>query len=331
MKLPRFKIWTYNWDMLATNLILYLAAFFIIWVGSGLIIKSIDRVTKKIRLSSFAISFFLLGLMTSAPEFSVGLTAINEGRPEIFVGNLLGGTVALFLLVIPFLAIAGNGIKLKTQISKNNLLLAFAVILFPAILIIDKKISGGEIIFMFALYGVLFYFIEIKKGLMDKKRQSLFRMTYFSLFDLGKVSLGIALLFLASQIIVEKTIFFADMLGVSALYVSFIFLPIGTNLPEIFLGLRSIVMKRKDVAFGNYIGSASANTLLLGVLSLTNGGRVTTENNFIFALVAVLLGVSFFYLFTRKDDTLSRREGYVFLVFYAVFILAEETARREIW
>src|SRR3546814_16263914 len=60
---------------------------------------------------TFTMSFFLLGLLTSLPELVIGLTSIVDGQPEIFVGNLIGGTIILFLLVIPLLALTSQGIK----------------------------------------------------------------------------------------------------------------------------------------------------------------------------------------------------------------------------
>src|SRR3546814_1257025 len=69
---------------------------------------SAKSLAKKIHISSFAFSFFVLGILTSIPEMAVGLNAISQNRPEIFVGNLLGSIIILFLVIIPLLALV-NG------------------------------------------------------------------------------------------------------------------------------------------------------------------------------------------------------------------------------
>src|SRR3989304_7537710 len=98
--------------MNTSNIFIYLASFVALWIGAGLIIKSIGGFSNHLRLSPFSISFFFLGLLTSIPEIAVGFSAVSQGTPEIFVGNLLGGITVIFLFIIPILAILGRGIKL---------------------------------------------------------------------------------------------------------------------------------------------------------------------------------------------------------------------------
>ncbi|KXK10424.1 MAG: putative calcium/sodium:proton antiporter [Microgenomates bacterium OLB23] len=106
--------------MLIANIVIYIISFIAIWYGAGLIIASITKFSTRLKLSPFTFSFVFLGILTSIPEFSVGLQAVVNGDPEIFVGNLLGGVVALFLLVIPLLAIFGKGISLKHELNKKT-------------------------------------------------------------------------------------------------------------------------------------------------------------------------------------------------------------------
>ena len=87
---------------------------------------SVDRLAHKLHLSSFAVSFFLLGILTSVPEISVGVNSLIERKPEIFVGNLIGGIIVIFLLIIPVLAVFGNGVKLTHQMSRDHLVFGSA-------------------------------------------------------------------------------------------------------------------------------------------------------------------------------------------------------------
>ena len=102
----------------------YVLSFVAIWFGAGLIISSVEELSKKLNISSFAVSFFVLGILTSIPEASVGINSIIDRDPEIFVGNLIGASLVLFLLVIPILAVAGNGIRLAHQLDGKSLLVS---------------------------------------------------------------------------------------------------------------------------------------------------------------------------------------------------------------
>ena len=130
------------------NLATYIVSFVFIWIGAGLIVSSTSKFSKRLKLSSFAFSFVVLGLLTSTPEFSVGLQAVADRDAQIFVGNLLGGIIVLFLVVIPLLAIFGNGIRLKHQLDRNTLLLTLGVILAPSALVLDKRVTNLEGILM---------------------------------------------------------------------------------------------------------------------------------------------------------------------------------------
>ena len=121
---------------LVTGLFFYVLSFFAIWFGASLIIKSVDKIARKLRISSCAISFFVLGLFTSVPETAVGINAVINHNPEVFVGTFLGGTVVIFLLIIPVLAILGKGVTINHDLDKKTLLGLLAVIAAPGLVVI---------------------------------------------------------------------------------------------------------------------------------------------------------------------------------------------------
>ena len=100
-------------------------------------------------------------------------------------------------------------------------------------------------------------------------------------------------------------------------------LSLGTNFPELSLALRSVLSGTKEVALGDYMGSASVNTLLFGIFTLLSGGEALQIDNFFFTLVFILVGLGLFYLFTRSKDMISRKEGLVLLFLYILFVIFE--------
>lgn len=303
--------------------LIYLLSFFLVWFGSGLIVSSVDKLARKLKVSSFAFSFFVLGILTSTPEISVGLMAMASGDPEIFVGNLIGGVIVIFFLVIPLLAIFGNGIKLSSQLKTKNLLLTFAVMIAPVFFVMDKKINHLEGAILVVLYFLLFYFIQREKGILDNGHGKILFLKSFSLVDLAKILLGIGLVYVASRFIVEKTLYFAKVIKVSPFYLGLVVVSLGTNLPEFSVGIRSIISKKKQVAFGNYIGSAAVNTLLLGLLTVVRRGDIFIVNGFTKLSIIIFLGFGLFFYLSRSKNDISRKEGFLLLLLYIVFIIVE--------
>lgn len=304
------------------NLVIYISAFVLLWVGVGLIVKTVEKIAKRLKMSPFGISFLFLGLITTIPELSLGLNAIAEEQPEIFVGNLLGGIPVLFLFLIPLLAILGKGIKLDHNINNKMLLFMIALLIMPSLTIIDKRVTSIEGLIIIVMYFLLIFYIEEKDGFFKNHNFDL-KNHKTDIFDYLKVFIGLPLIFLSTKVIVTQTDYFSDLFNIPQFYVALFFLSLGTNIPEITIAIRSIMSGSKDVAFGNYLGSAAANPMLFGVLTIINGGEVLTGNNYLSTSIFIVIGLTLFYIFAKSKFEISRKEGYVLLSVYLIFILFE--------
>lgn len=305
------------------NLFLYFLSFIFIWFGSGLIVSSVGKFAHLLRVSSFSLSFFVLGFLTSIPELAVGIDSIFKKTPEIFVGNLIGGQIVLFILIIPLLAIFGKGISLKHELSEKNLLFSLFVILAPALLVSDRRVTLFEGVLLILLYLLLFYSVEKKQGLVEKVFHQFTNHQKTFLSDMVKIAIGVVIVVASSFLIVDKTIYFSKIFHLSSFFIALIVIAIGTNLPELSLVLRSIREKKKEVAFGDYLGSAAANSAIFGTLTIINSADVIIPNNFLSYFVFIVLGLGLFYFFTRSKNDISRKEGFLLLFVYIVFLLFE--------
>lgn len=309
--------------MIILNIIQYLLSFFILWLASEIIVDGIDHFSKKFRISSFAASFFILGLLTSLPEIGVGVSSIIDKEPEIFVGNLIGASFVLFLLAMPLLAIFGQGIKLSYQLTNKNLLFALFVILSPALFVLDGNISVIEGSFMIVIYFLLFYFIESNQKVVKEVEADFEGIKKSSVKQLIRVVMGCIMIFIASKTLVDKTIFFAELFNIHTYLISLIFLSVGTNLPEFAIAVSAILNKHKEVAFGDYVGSAAANTLLFGILTIVNGSFTVHNGSFFLTFFIFTVGMIVFYFFARSKREISRTEGCILLCIYFLFLLLE--------
>ena len=305
------------------DLALFIFALTTLWFGAGLIVTSLDKISKQLEISAFAASFFLLGFLTSLPELSVGINAIIDKKPEIFVGNLIGGSLIIFILIIPLLAILGNGVTLSHQLSIRKLIFSLYLVGLPALLIIDKNLSLIEGFLLIFLYLVLFYTLEKRKGIIDHFRDKFTTDRRHNISLLGKILIGAFVVFYYSGLLVDQTIVFSADLGISPFLLSLLGLSIGTNLPEISIALRSITSGNKEIALGDYIGSASTNSVILGVLTIVNGTSVSFNNHFLITFSFMLVGLSLFFYFTRSKNDISRKEGLILLILYLTFVVME--------
>lgn len=305
------------------QLVLYFLSFIAIWFGSGLIVNAVGALAKQLKLPQFTLSFFILGLLTSIPELVIGLVAIQNGEPEIFVGNLIGGVIVLFLCVIPLLSLFGKGIKAPKELSKQLLLLILIVSFTPSLLTGDKNVDNFEALLCLALYSLLIFFLPRKQGIVEKIKTSIAIHKPHLLFSLLKIGIGIVLVIISSDQIVNTTIYIADLFSINPFFISLIVVSLGTNIPEISLAIRSITNKNNDIALADYLGSATANTFLFGLLTLLYPTVVGIPNHFIHRSIFIVIGLICFYLFIRSKNTLSKKEACLLLILYSVFIITE--------
>lgn len=229
----------------------------------------------------------------------------------------------MFLFVIPLLAILGRGINLKHDLDEKHLIFALIVMAFPALFVLDHRVTDLEGLILIFLYFLLFYIIQKKHGVFDKSQTEVLHLKAYSFFDLTKVVFGIIVVYLSSQIIVTQTVNFSAIFQIPTFYISLIVLGLGTNLPEISLAIRTVRAGAKDIAFGDYLGSAAANTLLFGFFTLLNEGEVITINSFAVAFAFIVTGFGLFSFFAKSHKDISKKEGVVLLAIYLIFIIYE--------
>ncbi|MFN7160740.1 MAG: sodium:calcium antiporter [Candidatus Gracilibacteria bacterium] len=141
--------------------------------------------------------------------------------------------------------------------------------------------------------------------------------------DIGIIIGGALAIFLSGHILVEEVVYFSEYFGVPSSIIALLVLSIGTNIPEIVIAVRSMRKHRADIAFGDYMGSSVANTLLFGALSLLNGTFIVESSEFITTALFTILSFSLLFLFAQSAQCLSRKEGFGLLGIYALFVLSQ--------
>lgn len=311
-----------------SHTILAIAAVGTIWILSGILIDAVDRVAKRYRRPGFAVAFFVLGILTSISEISVALNATFAGVPEVSAGNLLGASTVIFLLIIPILAIFGNGISMGKTMRQSTIAFLLGIVFLPSLFALDGSVIYIEGVAMLLLYAALVYRLQKKhsverttKEALHRTKRELLHSRHTTMSDVIKILVGAVLIFVAGNILVNESIYFAGVFGIPISIIGLLLLSIGTNIPELTIAVRCVVGKHKEIAFGDYMGSAAANTLIFSVLAIVNGSFTFEQSEALLTSVILFIGLTLFFLFLRSKQILSRPEGIVLLVCYALFLI----------
>lgn len=304
------------------HLLIYILSFFGVWIGSGLAIKSVEKISHQLKTSSFVLSFLVLGLFTSIGELSIGVSSIIKNDPEVYIGNLVGASIVIFMLIIPLLALVSKSIKITPEFQEFNLLASLLVIALPVLSVIDGKITKIDNVLALFLFFFLLVNIQSKNKLINNLKiinQSKSKI----IPELLKIVFGVLVIFTSSHFIVDQTLYFSKIFQLSPFIISLLVTSLGTNIPELSLVVRSAIMKNNEVAFGNYIGSASFNTFLLGFLGLIYNKDIILNNNYTISLLFLIINLTLFFFFAKSKNTISKKESLVLLSTYFFFIAAQ--------
>lgn len=307
-----------------SHLLIILAAFILVWFSAGLVVDTIASMARRLNLTPFSFSFFFLGLFTSITELMIGLNALSEREPTIFVGNLLGGTVVLFGFVLPLLALLTGGIRFKKELSTTQLGLTLLYICLPAIAIADGKVTISEALVTLAGYPLIWLLIKIRK---QSVLQSMFNQLTHKRFSMPnkawQMFAGVAMLVVASHLLVQQTLWLSNTFQTTPFLISLLILSIGSNLPELVVAFQAALKGKTEVAYGSYLGSAVANTFFFGLLTLLHRQTIFVYDGLSLLFPSILLLSVLFYFFLRSEKGLSRVEGFTLLLVYAAYLTGE--------
>jgi len=314
--------------------------FFILAQGADLLVGNLRAVADRTRIHPVLLGP-ILGFLTTIPEFMVGLNAVRQGVPAISLGNIWGGIIVIFGLIL------GMSIVLQREIKTDGRILvilpSFIFIVFSLFLGLKGALHYYDGLLLLAFYLTLIYLDYLSGGhyqadktteeTVVESEQSLNtwrRLEDKLLFwrrelrrEMWWAAVGLFLVSLSSYVIMEIADIALDIFPVPPFLVGLLVFAIGTNLPEITVMIRSLKMKSGDLSFGHLVGSAASNILVLALLTFITPITLVLSWRYyvlIFFVVLILSAVSIFYVTQKRFQ---RWEGIVLLCLYLSFVIYE--------
>lgn len=273
------------------------------------------------------IGLTVVSFATSAPELLVSLQAAIEGFSDISLGNVIGSNIANIGLVLGLTAMV-SPLMVDRDFYRLNwpIMMIFSIVLYFFLMSNNElsRIEGGAL-----LVGLAAYLFILIKGSRKKNKaaaeevdESLrhvrgFKMTIWLI-------IGILALWGGSELLVKGAVDLATQLGISERVVSVTVIAVGTSVPELAASLIAAIKKEKAISLGNLIGSNIFNiasvlglTALIKPIAVQSSEILTNDMFWMLGIAFILLPM----LLIPKRSEMGRKEGFVLLAGYSVFIL----------
>lgn len=298
-------------------------ALVVIAKSADLIVTTAVNLAHRLRVSEFSIGFFVLGLATTTPELFVGLNAALNGQPQLSLGNLIGASIVLLSLIIGLNAVISGEVLFIKTFSKRDMWFTSFVILAPTFLLIDGVLTRSDGLLLIILYGLFYVVINKEQTFMEHLKYTFSQPHNHMGKMLSTLGLGILGLFISSKIIVESAEFIAASLALPLVVIGLLLLSLGTNLPELTVLFTTIRREHKQIGIGDFLGSAVANTAVLGLVAVLHPIILETPLKVFLSLGMLVLTLITFNAFFAIDKKINRLEGFSLVALYAFFLFAE--------
>lgn len=298
------------------------------WLSSRLI-KSLVQVAKYLQWREFVITFFVMALATSLPNFFVDFNAVFRGMPEIAFGDIIGGNLVDLTLVMAIAVFfTKKGLPVESQMVQRSAIFTSAIAILPLFLIADGKlerIDGIVLIFSFFIYAWWIFSEKSRfRKIYNGKKQDLIQDFKGFFWNLAKIILFFILLLLSSFAVVNSAKFFADSLNISLALVGLLIVGLGNAFPEAYFSVVSARSKKNWMVLGELMGSVIiCTTLVLGLIALAFPFDIKNISAFLSARVFLIIAALLSLLFIKSGRKITKKEGLLLLLIYVVFLIVE--------
>ena len=244
-----------------------------IMIGFALLMWGADRfvigagaTARNLGVAPILIGLTIVGFATSAPEVLVSVVASLQGAPTLAVGNAVGSNTANIGLVLGATALL-QPLDVKSQTLRRELPALLAVTLFSFMLFVDGHLSRVDGLVFLSGLAILMYWI-VTLGFRSPASDPISAEYAAEIpSDMSMVraltwlTVGLLVLLVGSNLLVNGAESLARALGVSDLIIGLTIVAIGTSLPELAVSVVSTLKGEHGLALGNIIGSNMFNLL----------------------------------------------------------------------
>jgi cation:H+ antiporter len=309
--------------VLAINLSLFILSCAILLASGSFFIEALTKIASFLKMSKFVVSFIIVGIATSLPEFFVGISSALAKQTSISLGNVIGSNIANLTIILGLPVLLAKGIKIESKTTKKDAKYMFLISLLPLILmLIGKSLSrldGIILIIVFVAYCT--WLIKQRKGFQKIEENHIGRIEIILHSFLFLIA-GVIL-----QVSAKYTVKYATLLSIDIqlpqIFIGLFIIALGTSLPELVVGFQAVKKKHPDVVLGNIMGSVVANsTLVLGITALIFPISLQFFL-FITSISFMILTTFLFTVFLESGEKIYVKQGLIMIAMYLIFILVE--------
>ena len=285
-------------------------------IGGELFVRGAVGLARWARIAPGIIGATVVAFATSSPELSVSINAALSGKPQIALGNALGGNVVNVTLILG-LALVISGIQSPRDSVRRDFPVAMLIPIVTGVLFLDGELSRFDGVLMFSMFiaWLVAAIVEARKQRSAAGEVLGERRGWPVVLS---CVVGLALLMAAGSFIVAGARGIAITLGVNEFIIGATIVAIGTTVPELATTVIAKLRGHDEVGLGTILGSNIFNGVFVVAVAAIIHPITVPWREVAVALVFGLVAVAFTY--PTRTGFIERRRGVLLLVLYAAYL-----------
>lgn len=300
-------------------ILVFLVSLYLLAKASDILTEQAEKIGLLIGIPAFVVGVTIVAVGTSLPELATSIIAVLKGQPEIVAGNVVGSNIANLMLVLGIVAILSATLKIGWDMMKIDLPLLLGSVILLSFMLWDGVFTWQEAILSILGYVVyVFYTISLRH---DKHRSDAEKFTWKipALLAASAVVLWFSADYAIQAIIAFVQLPIAQSWGLNTSLIAASAVAVGTSLPEVFVSVAAARKKKYEVAIGNIVGSNIVNSFVVMAIPAFIAPLVVTQEILLVG-IPFMIAATLLYLVSTQTKEVSRYEGFIFLLVYALFI-----------
>ena len=298
--------------------------------GAEVMVRGASRLATALGVSPLVVGLTVVAFGTSAPELAVGVSSALGGSADIALGNVVGSNIANVLLVLGIAALVmpvATGVQLVRR--EVPLMIAASIALWLMALGGEvNRLEGVVLVGGIVVYTVLLVRSarretpEIREEFSGEVGMGAGRGPRVVAVNVGLAVVGLVMLVVGAQWIVDGAVSFATTLGIPEIVVGLTIVAVGTSLPEIATSVLAGIRGHRDIAVGNVVGSCIFNILMvLGVTAVVSPQPIAVSSQLLTVDIPLMVAAALGLLpIVYTGLMVSRREGAMLVAIYALYL-----------
>ncbi len=314
----------------ATTGLLFVGGLVLLVGGAEVMVRGASRLASALGVSPLVVGLTVVAFGTSAPELAVSVSSAVGGSADIAVGNVVGSNIANVLLVLGLAAMV-MPVAAGVQLVRREVPLMIAASIALWLMAIGGEITRLEGVLL--CVGIVVYTVFLVRA---SRREAPAIRAEFSeeygagagmgwrvvVVNLALVGIGLAMLVVGADWIVDGAVAFATSLGIPELIVGLTIVAVGTSLPEMATSVLAGIRGHRDIAVGNVVGSCIFNVLMvLGAAALVSPEPVPVSPALLTVDLPLMVAAAVGCLpILYTGQIVTRREGVLLVGVYVAYL-----------